>query len=148
FTGGVTGGMYFAAAWLDVFGDPADRRAMRIGYLASLPLLVVCAIFLIADLGQPLRFWHMIFESESFPLPVVKLYSPMSFGSVLLAIFGFVAFLSFVDALLFGSRLLHAPGNVVGKLVSLVGGIAGLGLAGYTGVLLNVGNDPVWGNSP
>jgi len=148
FTGGVTGGTYFAAAWLDLFGEPADRRAMRLGFLVTLPLLILCAIFLIADLGQPLRFWHMIFESENFPLPILKLYSPMSFGSGLLAMFGLLAFLSFADVLFFGSRLLHAPGNLIGKVVSLVGGIAGLGLAGYTGVLLNVGNDPVWGNSP
>jgi formate-dependent nitrite reductase membrane component NrfD len=147
FAGGVTGGMYFAAAWLDLFGEPADRRAMRLGYLLAFPLVILCAIFLVADLGQPLRFWHMIFESESFPVPLFKPYSPMSFGSGLLAVFGLVAFLSFVDAL-FGSRLLHAPGNVIGKIVSLIGGIAGLGLAGYTGVLLNVGNDPVWGSSP
>src|SRR5579864_6707355 len=108
FTGGVTGGIYFAAAWLDLFGEAADRLAMRVGYLVSLPLILVCSIFLIADLGQPLRFWHMLFQSENFPLPILKVYSPMSFGSGLLAIFGLVAFISFIDALLFGNRLLHA----------------------------------------
>jgi protein NrfD len=30
----------------------------------------------------------------------------------------------------------------------VIGALAGLALAGYTGVLLNVTNDPVWGNSP
>ena len=148
FTGGVTGGIYFAAAWLDLFGEPGDRAAMRVGHLITLPLLLVCAIFLIADLGQPLRFWHMIFQSENFPLPLFKAYSPMSFGSGLLAIFGLVAFLSFIDALLGRGRWWHAPGNLLGKIVSLIGALAGLALAGYTGVLLNVGNEPVWGNSP
>jgi protein NrfD len=148
FAGGVTGGMYFAAAWLDLFGDRADRSAMRVGHLVTLPLLVLCAIFLIVDLGQPLRFWHMIFQSENFPEPIFKAYSPMSFGSALLAAFGVIAVLSFVDALFGGSRWLHAPGNVIGKVVSVIGAIAGLALASYTGVLLNVGNEPVWGNSP
>jgi protein NrfD len=148
FAGGVTGGMYFAAAWLDLFGEPADRAAMRVGHVLTLPLLLLCAIFLIADLGQPLRFWHMIFQSENFPLPILKLYSPMSFGSALLAIFGLIAFLSFVDALFGHSRWLHAPGNVVGKIISVIGALAGLALAGYTGVLLNVSNEPVWGSSP
>jgi formate-dependent nitrite reductase membrane component NrfD len=148
FTGGVTGGIYFAAAWLDLFGERADRAAMRIGHLVTLPLLLVCAVFLIADLGQPLRFWHMIFQSSNFPVPILKIYSPMSFGSVLLAIFGLIAFVSFVDALLFRNRVLHAPANPLGKIISAVGALAGLGLAGYTGVLLNVSNIPVWGNSP
>src|ERR1051325_9580263 len=91
---------FFTGAWLDLFGDRADRAAMRIGHLVPLPLLLICAIFLIADLGQPLRFWHMIFESSNFPVPILKPYSPMSFGSVLLTVFGAVAFISFVDAVL------------------------------------------------
>lgn len=148
FAGGVTGGVYFAAAWLDLFGDELDRPAVRRGHLITFPLLIVCTIFLIADLGQPLRFWHMIFESERFPLPIFKAYSPMSFGSALLFVFGVVAFLSFVDAAFGRGRWLHAPGNPIGKAVSVIGAIGGLGLAGYTGVLLNVNNEPVWGNSP
>jgi formate-dependent nitrite reductase membrane component NrfD len=148
FLGGVTGGLYFAAAWLDLFGDMADRVAMRIGYLLAFPLIIVCAIFLSVDLGQPLRFWHMVFQSENFPAPIFKPYSPMSFGSVILFVFGLVAFISFVDAVLAHSRAVHAPGNPIGKIVSVIGAIAGLALAGYTGVLLNVGNEPVWGNSP
>jgi formate-dependent nitrite reductase membrane component NrfD len=121
---------------------------MRIGYLLAFPLIIVCAIFLSVDLGQPLRFWHMVFQSENFPAPIFKPYSPMSFGSAILFVFGLVAFISFVDAVLAHSRAVHAPGNPIGKIVSVIGAIAGLALAGYTGVLLNVGNEPVWGNSP
>jgi formate-dependent nitrite reductase membrane component NrfD len=148
FFGGLTGGVYFAAAWLDLFGDRTDRAAMRVGHLLAFPLIVLCAVFLIADLGQPLRFWHMIFQSERFPEPILKPYSPMSLGSGILFVFGLVSFLSFVDALLARGRLLHGPGNPIGKLVSVVGALAGLSLAGYTGALLNVSNEPVWGNSP
>jgi formate-dependent nitrite reductase membrane component NrfD len=148
FFGGVTGGMFFAAAWLDVFGDLADRRAMRIGYLLGFPLIILCALFLIVDLGQPLRFWHMIFQSENFPLPIFKPYSPMSLGSAILAVFGLVAFVSFLDALFTGNSVLHAPDSLIGKIVSVIGAIGGLALAGYTGVLVNVTNIPVWGDSP
>src|SRR5205823_5590137 len=77
-------------------------------------------------------------------------YSPISLGSAILGIFGLIAFISFLDALL-GSperRALHGPGNPIGKLLSIVGAIAGLALAGYTGVLLNVTNLPVWQDSP
>jgi formate-dependent nitrite reductase membrane component NrfD len=148
FVGGVTGGVYFAAAWLDLFGDQNDRVAVRLGHMLAFPLVIVSALLLIVDLGQPQRFWHMIFESESPPIPILKPYSPMSFGSVVLALFGLVSFLSFVDALFGRGRWLHGPGNPIGKVLSILGSVAGLALAGYTGVLLNVTNEPVWGNSP
>jgi formate-dependent nitrite reductase membrane component NrfD len=90
----------------------------------------------------------MLFESERFPQPILKPYSPMSLGSVILFVFGSVSFLSFVDAVLGKNRWLHSPGNPIGKFLSAVGALAGLALAGYTGVLLNVTNEPVWGNSP
>ena len=72
----------------------------------------------------------------------------MSLGSAVLFSFGVLSFLSFVAALFGKRRWLHAPGNPLGKLVSVLGAIAGLTLAGYTGALLNVSNEPVWGNSP
>jgi protein NrfD len=148
FIGGITGGLYFAAGWLDLFGDESDRPAMRFGHVLAFPLLIVCALLLILDLGQPLRFWHMIFQSERFPLVMLKPYSPMSLGSAILAVFGVVTFLSFVDAVFTKGRLFHAPGNPVGKALSVVGAIMGMTLAGYTGTLLNVTNVPGWADSP
>jgi protein NrfD len=53
-----------------------------------------------------------------------------------------------VDTLIGKGRWLHAPGNPIGKVLSVLGALGGLALAGYTGVLLNVSNEPVWGNSP
>jgi protein NrfD len=90
----------------------------------------------------------MIFQSERFPLPLFKPYSPMSLGSAILAIFGLISFLSFVDAVFFKNRLFHAPGNPLGKVLSVVGALAGLALAGYTGAVLNASNEPVWSDSP
>jgi len=149
FFGGITGGTYFAAAWLDLFGDARDRGAIWLGHVLAFPLLLLSVIFLIVDLGQPQRFWHMLFQSERLPLPMFKAYSPMSFGSAILAVFGAAAFVSFVDAVLAGrDGRLHAADNRVGKVVSAIGAAGGLALAGYTGVLLNVTNVPVWGTSP
>lgn len=148
FIGGVTGGVYFAAAWLDLFGDLSDRPAMRLGHLLGFPLIIVSAIVLTVDLGQPLRFWHMIFQSERFPELILKPYSPISLGAAILAVFGLVSFLSFVDEVLAYGRWFHTPGSAVGKVISVVGALAGLALAGYTGSLLSVTNEPVWGDSP
>ncbi|MDQ6672451.1 MAG: polysulfide reductase NrfD [Chloroflexota bacterium] len=146
--GGTAGGVSFAAAWLDLFGDANDRSAMRLGHLIALPLVAVGGVFLIVDLGQPLRFWHMVFQSARFPEPIFKPYSPMSLGSGILLVFGLTAFVSFVDATLGRSRWLHSPGNPLGKAWSVLGAVAGLSLSGYTGMLLNVSNEPVWANSP
>jgi protein NrfD len=148
FVGGAAGGIYFTAAWLDLFGDANDRPAIRLGHMLAFPLGIVSGLFLIVDLGQPQRFWHMLFESERFPTPILKLYSPMSFGSVILFLFGAITFLSFVDVVFFRSRLLHTQGNPMGKVLSVIGALAGLALAGYTGAVLNVSNEPVWGTSP
>src|SRR5215471_14309572 len=149
FVGGITGGMYFAAAFLDLFGDARDRGAIWLGHILAFPLLVLSSVFLIVDLGQPQRFWHMLFQSERFPLPMFKAYSPLSLGTAILVIFGAITFISFVDAVLAGENgRVHGAGNPLGKVVSAIGALGGLGLAGYTGVLLDVTNVPVWGTSP
>jgi len=148
FVGGLTGGVYFAAAWLDLFGDANDRSASRLGHLLAFPLMVLSVAFLVVDLGQPLRFWHMLFASERFPQPILKVYSPISLGSAILAVFGLVAFLSFIDEVFARGRWFHAPPRLLGKVLSAVGALAGLALAGYTGTLLSVTNEPVWGGSP
>jgi protein NrfD len=148
FLGGITGGVYFAAAWLDLFGDVNDRAAMRFAHVIAFPLIVVSGLVLVVDLGQPLRFWHMIFESERFPELILKPYSLLSLGSAILGSFAVVSFISFVDATVGRGRWLHAAGNGIGKVWSVLGAIVGLALAGYTGVLLNATNEPVWGNSP
>jgi formate-dependent nitrite reductase membrane component NrfD len=90
----------------------------------------------------------MLFQSERFPEPIFKPYSPMSLGTNILFVFGLASFLSFLDAAFGRSRWLHSPANPIGKTLSVVGGLAGLALAGYTGTLLNTTNEPVWGNSP
>ena len=121
---------------------------MRFAHVIAFPLIVVSGLVLVVDLGQPLRFWHMIFESERFPEPIFKPYSLLSLGSAILGSFAVVSFISFVDATVGGGRWLHSAGNGIGKVWSVLGAIVGLALAGYTGVLLNVTNEPVWGNSP
>lgn len=150
FLGGITGGTYFAAAWLDLFGDRRDSGIVRLAHLLAFPLILLCALLLIVDLGRPERFWHMIFMSERFPMPILKPWSPMSAGSLILAVVGAMTFLSFLDAVFTRGRdrWFHREGSVLGKVISAIGGIAGLALAGYTGWLLNVSNTPVWSTSP
>ncbi|HEY7519876.1 MAG TPA: NrfD/PsrC family molybdoenzyme membrane anchor subunit [Methylomirabilota bacterium] len=152
FIGGLAGGSYVLAALLDFFGRPEDRPLARLGYLVAFPAVVVSGILLIVDLSLPLRFWHMLIESNT-GRPMLKLYSPMSVGSWALLVFGFFAFLSFLSALAEGRRWrdgrlqMFRPPAAVGTVVAVLGGLLGFFVAGYTGVLLAVTNRPIWSDT-
>ena len=85
-----------------------------------------------------------------------KGWSPISFGAWAILLFGLFSVLSALGARAEEGRLqipaLRAVGGVVrgglGKLVSGIGGLLGLFIAGYTGILLSVTNRPIWADSP
>lgn len=152
FIGGLAGGTFFLAALLDLVGDLRDRALARLGYLIAFPAVLVCGLLLIIDLGRPSRFWHMLIQSNT-GWPMLKLYSPMSLGAWALLIFGFFSFLAFLAALgnhgLPGEhwRIRLRPPGVLGILVAIGGGIGGLFLSGYTGLLLAATNRPIWSDT-
>src|SRR5579862_9900563 len=63
FLAGLAGGCYVLATLMRLWGSAADAPVIRLGYLLPLPLVILCAIFLTVDLGQPLRFWHMLINT-------------------------------------------------------------------------------------
>ena len=158
FIGGLAAGCYAIASALQVVGDPRDREAVRIGHGLAFPGVLVCAVLLILDLGRPERFWHMVIESHHFPAPILKYWSPISLGSWILSLFGAMAFVSFIGVLLetgklrwqplvrLHQRLRPLPGWVR-KAWGILGCLAGLALAGYTGVLMVAAVMPVWHNA-
>jgi formate-dependent nitrite reductase membrane component NrfD len=163
FLGGLAGGSYFLAATIDVIGRREDRPLARLGYYIAFPCVALSGLLLTLDLGRPLRFWHMLIESNTYR-PMFKYWSPMSTGAWALLIFGLFTFLSFVAALGeedsvrpralrtlaakgSGFRTLRPP-SALGRAVSIVGAIFALYIAGYTGVLLAVTNRPVWSDTP
>jgi formate-dependent nitrite reductase membrane component NrfD len=153
FFGGLAGGCYFLAALIDLFGRPEDRPLARLGYYIAFPCVILSALLLTLDLTRPVRFWHMLVESNTFQ-PMFKPWSPMSIGSWALLIFGMFSFLSFLAALTEDDRLdwsrssvLRPPG-VLGSLMAAVGGLFAFFVAGYTGVLLAVTNRPIWSDTP
>ena len=156
FLGGLAGGSYFLSALLDLIGTERDRHLSRLGYYIAFAAILLCAPLLIIDLNRPDRFWHMLIQSERPPLPMFKLWSPMSVGSWALAVFGAFTFVSFLGALT-ESGLIHwglarSLNNVVRRgrlsgLFGLVGSAFGFFLASYTGVLLSVSNRPIWADS-
>jgi formate-dependent nitrite reductase membrane component NrfD len=108
---------------------------------------------LILDLNRPLRFWHMLIESNTLR-PMFKYWSPMSIGSWALLIFGIFALISFLGALVEDDRLTWPAGRnvrppgMLSKIIGMVGALFGFYIAGYTGVLLAVTNRPIWSDTP
>jgi len=94
FIGGLAGGAYFLAAFLEWFGQPADRPVIRTGYRVAAVGAILSGVLLTIDLGRPLRFWHMLFQSENFPTIMFKTWSPISFGAWLILLFGLFSVLS------------------------------------------------------
>lgn len=153
FFGGLAGGCYFLGALIDLFGRPEDRPLARLGYYISFPCILISGLLLTLDLTRPLRFWHMLIESNTFRL-MFKPWSPMSLGSWALLIFGIFSLLAFLSALAEAGRLdwpaarrFRPPGGL-GIFLSVVGGVLGFYVAGYTGVLLAVTNRPIWSDTP
>ncbi len=156
FFAGLTGGSYALATMLRFWGGSRDEAAARVGFLIAFPALIVCPLLLSLDLGQPLRFWHMLVNTTPGQGgPIYKYWSPMSVGSWILLVYGVFAFVSFLEALALDGRIRGALGAAisrpvaggVGRVFTAVGAILGLFVASYTGVLLSVSNQPVWSDT-
>ena len=148
FFGGISGGSYAIGTLLRLVGTPADQRAARIAFIASFVALLPCPLFLIADLGQPLRFVNMLLDASGGGLSF-KPWSPMSLGSWALLGFGLFSFVSFLGAV--ADSGWHAADPIarilrgtIGAVWNVIGTGLGFFICGYTGVLLAVSNQPVW----
>jgi len=140
FLAGLAGGSYTLATMLRLWGSPRDEGTARMAFLVAFPLVVVCGIFLTIDLGQPLRFWHMLINTTPGVGGVnFKYWSPISIGSWALLIFGVFSFVSFLETLGYL--------RPIGRVNEIIGSIVALFLASYTGVVLSVSNQPVWSDS-
>jgi polysulfide reductase chain C len=149
FLAGLAGGSYVLGTMLRLWGSPMDEPAARIAFISALICLALCPLLLTLDLGQPIRFWHMLIDSAQGTL-AFKYGSPMSLGAYALLICGLFFFFSAAEAVLAwrGSAALEVfRVGIFGRLWMIVGSILGLFLAAYTGVLLSVSNQPVWSDS-
>lgn len=148
FVGGTAAGAYFIGSLVELFGAARYRTISKTAFYIAFPLVLLCPIFLIGDLGQPLRFTNLMFNPSAGGL-YVNWNSPVSFGSWALLVFGVMAFLSFLDNLVQDGKLKFAPlANFYNRrprmLYSIIGSLAGFFIAGYTGVLLNLTARPLW----
>ncbi|MFD0135531.1 NrfD/PsrC family molybdoenzyme membrane anchor subunit [Streptomyces sp. NPDC127159] len=136
FTGGLSAGAALLAAGADLTDRPELRRTARVGGFAA---LLASMYLLVADLGRPERFHHM--------LRVAKPSSPMSVGTWILVAYGpGSALAATAEALPAAVR-----GTLPGRLLRLAARPAGLsaavfapGVASYTAVLLSQTAVPAW----
>jgi formate-dependent nitrite reductase membrane component NrfD len=118
FVAGLAGGCYFLATFLRYWGTPADEPAARFGLNLNTT-------------------------------------TPMSIGVWALVVGSIFALVAFVDALVHDRKIRHPVGNrlaallegTAGRVFHVVGAILYLFIAGYTGVLLAVSNQPVWSDT-
>jgi len=141
--GGMAAGAYVTASLAQNFGSADDRRVAAGGYYVAAAALVPCAPLLIADLGRPDRFHHM--------LRIFKPLSPMNLGAWTLTGFTPVAFARAASHAA-STGLLRGPLGALARLVptrlaELAGVVLGMTLAGYSGVLLAATNIPLWARS-
>ncbi len=149
FIGGISAGAYFIGSLVELLGNQKQREISRIAYYIAFPLILVSPILLIADLGQPLRFWHLLFYTRD-GVPYMNILSPLSVGGAwALLIYGGMSFMSFLNNLVADGRLKSGLltklfDRVPHKVYAVIGSFFGFFIAGYTGVLLNITARPLW----
>jgi protein NrfD len=155
YLGGIAAGLFAIARLINLFGIAADRPAARLADLIVFPLVIACGLVMVLDAGRPERLWHVIFDPEtdrtSFPW-----WPRLPLGTWGLLCFGVCSALAFVGALADENRL--GLGRLQTKLSVLRQGMRGelfattalasaFFLATYTGTLLPVTNQPIWGDT-
>jgi formate-dependent nitrite reductase membrane component NrfD len=151
FLGGLSSGAFAVSRVAERFGGERFKEVARVGAYVALLGLLPCPPLLIADLGDPKRFHHM--------LRVWKPGSPMNLGSWVITGYSGPATHQAVRSYLNGPGR-HASAAERGKLARLmdngtllaVSDAAGVPLAllvaSYTGVLLSTTSNPLWCKNP
>ena len=130
---GMATGLFMAAAVSELAAPAIFTSVAKVAYPVALLLLLVDLAILVTDLGDPLRFHHM--------LRVFKPGSPMSVGTWCLTIFSLpltaAAALSLLAYLGWDFERARVAAVVVGLLPAF-------GSAAYKGVLLSTNSQPGW----
>lgn len=151
FIGGVSAGAYFIGSLLEFLGEEKHREISRLAYYIAFPTILVTPVLLIADLGSPLRFWHLFFYTKE-GIPYMNMTSPLSVGTWALLIYSGMSLVSFLNVLSADkkltspalARVLNLVNRIPHKFYAAIGSFFGFFVAGYTGVLLNTTARPLW----
>ena len=130
---GMATGLFMAAAVSELAAPAVFTSVAKVAYPVALILLLVDLGLLVLDLGDPLRFHHM--------LRVFKPRSPMSVGTWCLTIFSLPLTAAAALSVLFEMGMDFEWAR---KLAVVVGLLPGFGSAAYKGVLLSTNSQPGW----
>ena len=129
----LTTGLFLVAAIGELAAPAVFTPVAKVAYPVALVLLLADLLCLVLDLGDPLRFHHM--------LRVFKPSSPMSLGTWCLTVYSLPLTVAAALSLLpDGGMTLEW----VRRLAVVLGLLPALGSAAYKGVLLSTNAQPGW----
>jgi hypothetical protein len=130
---GMATGLFLAAAVSELAAPGIFMRVAKVAYPVAFVLLIFDLGLLVLDLGDPLRFHHM--------LRVFKPSSPMSLGTWCLTIFSLPLTAAAALSLLAEVGWDFEWARILAVIVGL---LPGFGSAAYKGVLLSTNAQPGW----
>jgi hypothetical protein len=130
---GMATGLFMAAAVSELAAPAVFTLVAKVAYPVALVLLLVDLVMLVFDLGDPLRFHHM--------LRVFKPRSPMSVGTWCLTIFSLPLTAAAALSLLAEMGIDFESARILAVVVGL---LPGFGSAAYKGVLLSTNAQSGW----
>jgi hypothetical protein len=146
FFNGLTTGLFLTAAIGELMVPVTFAPLVRVAYPLALVLLLIDLACLVGDLGDPLRFHHM--------LRVVKLGSPMSVGTWCLTIYSLPLTLLAVVSLLNWPAFERVRDLVPSGVLSILEWVRkpavvaailpAIGSVVYKGVLISTNSQPGW----
>ena len=138
---GISSGAYLLGTLAELSGRKEYKNLIRAARYISLATLLPCPPLLIADLGKPQKFHHM--------LRVWKPKSPMNFGAWALSAFslpvGLLALKQLTGDILESPKSVKKAGeNLPSRIIGSTGVPFALIMLSYPGVLLSTTSTPVW----
>ena len=130
---GMATGLFMAAAVSELAAPAVFTPVAKVAYPVALVLLLVDLTMLVFDLGDPLRFHHM--------LRVFKPHSPMSVGTWCLTIFSLPLTAAAGLSVLAELGLDFEWARILAVILGL---LPAFGSAAYKGVLLSTNAQPGW----
>src|SRR5215510_6317425 len=130
---GMTTGLFLVAAISELTVPDVFTSVAKAAYPVALLLLLVDLVLLVLDLGDPLRFHHM--------LRVFKLSAPISLGTWCLTIYLLPLTVAAAISLLPAGWMTL---EWIRRLAVVIGLLPALGSAVYKGVLLSTNSQPGW----
>lgn len=133
----LTTGLFLVAGLGELLAPVVFLPLVKIAYPLALLLLVIDLACLVLDLGDPLRFHHM--------LRVFKPTSPMSLGTWCLTAYSLpLTAVALIGLLQNVGWVIDPPYELARKLAVVLGLLPALGSAVYKGVLLSTSSQPGW----